>query len=129
MSRRAAWLIGAAVVVGVLGGAFSGYVAQRHDPGPAVFAEPATVAAQPIRVTYGGNGTFLVPSQVAPGTYMVTAGAGDFGCYWERLKTLSTGSGSVLSHGDASRGAYGRLVVTKADAAVRMVGDCVWVKL
>ena len=35
------------------------------------------------------NGTFVVGSDIAPGTYRSTGGKD--GCYWARLKTLNTG--------------------------------------
>ena len=118
-----------AVALCCLAGAGAGYWAQSRDT-PAAFipaAEPSS--ASPVRVTYSGAGVYRVPDQFAAGTYMVTAGAGDFGCYWERLRSFDGRKASVLSSGDASRGGYGRLVVTPKDAAVRMVGDCVWVRL
>ena len=116
-------------VIATLGGAYAGYRTQGRGT-PAEFvqaAEPS--AASPIHVSYSGTGAFRVPGQFAPGTYMVTAGAGDFGCYWERLKAFDGRDSSVLSHGNTNRGGYGRLVVTAKDRGVRMVGDCVWVQI
>lgn len=119
-----------AVAACCLAGAGGGYWAQSHGGGGAQFIPVAAPSStSPVRVTYSGAGLYQVPSQFAAGTYMVTAGAGDFGCYWERLKALDGRKASVLSSGDASRGGYGRLVVTAKDLAVRMVGDCVWVRL
>jgi hypothetical protein len=130
MNRKTGGLTVAAVVTGILGGAYGGYLLERHDPGGSQFVSVAAPAStNPVRITYSGAGLYLVPSQFAAGTYMVTAGAGDFGCYWERLKALDGRKASILSSGDASRGGYGRLVVSATDRAVRMVGDCVWVKL
>ncbi len=118
-----------AVAICSLAGAYAGYWAQSRDT-PAQFVPAATPASvAPVRITYSGAGLYRVPAQFAPGTYMVTAGAGDFGCYWERLRAFDGREASVLSHGDASRGGYGRLVVTPKDLGVRMVGDCVWVRL
>jgi len=129
MNRKTGLAI-AAVVVCSLAGAGGGYWAQNHGDGRSQFVSVAAPAStSPVRVTYSGAGLYLVPSQFAAGTYMVTAGAGDFGCYWERLKAFDGRKASILSSGDASRGGYGRLVVSGTDRAVRMVGDCVWVKL
>lgn len=114
-----------AMIIGALLPELIGRNATRTEFVPAA----PTGSISPIKTTYSGTGTFRVPGQFAAGIYIVTAGAGDFGCYWERLKALDGQDASVLSHGDASRGAYGRLVVTAKDRAVRMVGDCVWVKL
>ena len=71
-------------------------------------------------------GMWLIGSQISPGRYRASTQSG---CYWERLKALDGRKASILSSGDASRGGYGRLVVTAKDVALRMVGDCVWVKL
>jgi hypothetical protein len=129
MSRKKVLSV-VAVAVCSLAGAYGGYWAQNHGGGGAQFVSVASPAStSPVRITYSGAGLYLVPSQFAAGTYMVTAGAGDFGCYWERLRAFDGRDASVLSHGDASRGGYGRLVVTPKDLGVRMVGDCVWVRL
>lgn len=118
-----------AVALCCLAGAGAGYWAQSRDVRTEFVPAATPASAAPIRVTYSGAGVFRVPSEFAPGTYMVTAGAGDFGCYWERLRSLDNRKASVLSSGDASRGGYGRLVVTGKDLGVRMSGDCVWVRL
>jgi hypothetical protein len=118
-----------AVVACCLAGAYGGYWAQSRDVRTEFVPAATPASAAPVRITYSGAGVYRVPDPFAAGTYMVTAGAGDFGCYWERLRALDGRKASVLSSGDASRGGYGRLVVTAKDVAVRMVGDCVWVKL
>lgn len=131
MSRRRWWGLGAGgFVVALLLGALTGYYAQNHEPSkPSFVSVGAPSAEAQIHETYSGTGTFRVPAQVPAGTYMVTAGAGDFGCYWERLRALDGRKASVLSTGNASRGAYGRLVVTQHDVAVLFAGDCVWVRI
>lgn len=128
MSRSvtaAVWTV-IALTVGLLGGALAGYFLSVPEPTAGKVPDAVIVSAAPISVSYSGTGAFRVPGQLAPGTYLVTAGSGDFGCYWERVKSWDNRPQSVLSSGDAQRGGYGRLVVTAKDVGVRMVGDCTW---
>lgn len=126
MKVHVGWAIAVGLGALLLGAGLSEVLPKTKQAEAVSFVPGAT---GPIRETYGGSGTFRVPEQVAPGTYMVTAGAGDFGCHWERLKAYDGKEASILSTGNASRGAYGRLVVNPKDKGVRMVGDCVWVRL
>ena len=126
-TRRALAVV--AVVACSVAGAYGGYWAQSRDTRTEFVPAAVPASTSAVRVTYSGAGLYRVPDPFAAGTYMVTAGVGDFGCYWERLRALDGRKASVLSSGDASRGGYGRLVVTATDRAVRMVGDCVWVRL
>lgn len=118
-----------AVALSCLAGAGAAHWAESRDVRTEFVPAATPPGAAPIHLTYSGAGVFRVPAEFPPGTYMVTAGAGDFGCYWERLRSFDNRKASVLSSGDASRGGYGRLVVTGKDLGVRMVGDCVWVRL
>jgi hypothetical protein len=110
----------------LLAGAGVGYVAQNHRAPEPIIATPATINTNPLHITYSGDGVFLVPGQVGPGTYIVTAESGY--CIWERLKALTTRKADVLESDDMPRGAYSRMTVTKYDKAVRMSG-CAWFKL
>lgn len=56
-------------------------------------AEPAPTAA-PEPVTFG-NGTFLVGTDIQPGTYRSDAPSG---CYWERLSGLSGEFGDIIAN-------------------------------
>lgn len=54
--------------------------------------ETVTVTATPPpppgpKTTISTNGTFVVNTDIAPGTYRT---AGGVGCYWARLRTLDT---------------------------------------
>ena len=130
MTRKLIWLGVLVSVLALMGGAGLGSWLETRSAGPAEFIQQAAPAeASPIKVSYSGTGTFRVPDQFPPGTYMVTAGAGDFGCYFERLRRLDNREASVISHGQANRGGYGRLIVTAKDAGVRMIGDCVWIQI
>ncbi|MBI2692835.1 MAG: hypothetical protein HYX30_01155 [Mycobacterium nebraskense] len=40
------------------------------------------------KTTIQSNGTFIVGTDIAPGTYR---SAGKYGCYWARLRSLDTG--------------------------------------
>ena len=48
--------------------------------------------------TIPGTGTFVVGSDIKPGTYRAAAQAG---CYWARLKDLTNGLGSILANDNA----------------------------
>lgn len=72
-----------------------------------------------------GEGFFLVPSEVAVGTWQST-GAGN-SCYWERLSGFSGASSAVIANGI---GAEPQLVVIQAGDAGFSSSRCgAWVKL
>jgi hypothetical protein len=85
-----------------------------------------TVAPKPAPVTIGGDGTFLVGSDVAAGRYK--SGAPDSGnCYWARL----SGTGDSFNDIIANNNSAGPSVVTirKTDAAFETSGCNEWTKV
>lgn len=119
----------------LLPGAVAGYAAHEITAKPAAQFEPAAVAVAPqkafpgARISYSGSGTFQVPGQVAPGTYMVTASGLTFGCAWERLKSVDDKPKSVIDSGAVNRGTFGQFTVSPSDKLLRLSGDCTWARL
>jgi hypothetical protein len=113
-----------------------GFVAGRattHDtsasfeqPAPAAIAERAFPGA---RINYVGSGTFQVPAQATPGTYIVAAGSSTFGCAWERLKADDDKPKSVIDSGTVNRGGFDRFTVASGDRVLKLLGDCTWARL
>jgi hypothetical protein len=68
---------------------------------------PAAPAPTGPRSTIAGTGTFLVGSDVIPGTYR-SSGSASRDCYWERLSGLGGTMGDIIANGSSS----GPLVVT-----------------
>lgn len=59
----------------------------------------AVPSPKPPAGTFPGDGTFLVPSEVKPGTYRSTAGDG---CYWARLGGTSGDLADIIANGNPS---------------------------
>lgn len=97
---------------------------------------PATVtqvdtsaSAVPARSAKPGYsaGTWKVPSEVKPGTYVTTVPDEAFiGCYWARVRDFEGGVNSIIANDIVSPGARGRFTVKAGDAGVELTGDCVW---
>jgi len=85
-----------------------------------------TDAAPPPRPagSIPGDGTFLVPGDVKPGTYRTTGGEG---CYWARLKDASGDMGGILANDNVT----GPTVVTirRTDGAFQTSRCGDWTKI
>lgn len=92
-----------------------------EQPAPTAIAERAFPG---MRVNYVGSGTFKVPSQVAPGTYIVTASGLTFGCSWVTLTADNDKPKSVGDSGTVNRGAFGQFTVAPTDRVLKLIGDC-----
>lgn len=97
--------------------------ARFEQPAPAVVPQSAFPG---VRVTYVGGGTFQVPAQAAPGTYIVTASGNTFGCSWLRLKADDDRQKSVIDSGTVNRGEFGQFTVSRSDRVLKLLGDCMW---
>lgn len=96
---------------------------QFEQPAPTAIAERAFPG---VRINYVGSGTFQVPNQVTPGTYIVTASGLTFGCSWE-LRTADDGKPkSVTASGAVSRGETSQFTVGRSDRLLKLLGDCMW---
>jgi hypothetical protein len=85
-------------------------------------AAPAPAAG----TTIGGDGTYLVGTDIKPGTYRTSGPAGS-GCYWARLKNTSGDSGSILANDNTD----GPTVVTikPTDGAFETSGCADWTRI
>jgi hypothetical protein len=129
--RRGRWLFIAAglVVAFFIGLAFgqAGHSstttapAGANPPSAAAAAEPAPAGP----ATQFGSGTYVVNTDIVPGTYK-TAGPDGRGCYWARLKDTSGGSNAIIANGIGQ----GPVTVTiaKTDGAFETSGCQTWVK-
>jgi hypothetical protein len=66
-------------------------------------------------------GVWLVGSQIAPGTYQVSAGAG---CYWERLRNFEHNLGSIIANDFISSGGNQFVTISSGDVGFQNDGDC-----
>ncbi len=137
--RHAPWFVGAAIIAAFLIGLGAGQSSGSKTTTAAAVPAPATSApaapaattpaaapapAAPAAVTIAGDGTYLVGSDVQPGTYKSPGGDGR-PCYWARLKDAS---GNAII---ANNFADGPSVVTiaKTDAAFETSGCQTWTKV
>jgi hypothetical protein len=124
------------IIAAILWAPLGGLVGWAVKPAPAsaTFEQPAPTAiaerAFPgTRISYVGAGTFQVPAQVIPGTYIVTASGLTFGCAWIRLKADDDRPKSVIDEGSVSRGGFDRFTVGPSDRVLKLLGDCTWARL
>lgn len=100
--------------------------AQFEQPTPAAAPQTAFPGA---RINWVGSGTFRVPAQATPGTYIVTASGLTFGCSWIRLKADDDKPKSVIDSGTVNRGGFGQFTVAASDRVLKLLGDCTWAAL
>lgn len=89
---------------------------------------PATTKAAPppppAKPTITGVGTFLVPSEVKPGTYRTVVPADGSGCYWARLKGLSGEITDVITSDVQDAGATVTVTIKPTDKAFKVDNEC-----
>ncbi|MER7704694.1 hypothetical protein ABTX81_17600 [Kitasatospora sp. NPDC097605] len=98
-------------------------------PPPATTAPPAETAPAEPADTIAGSGTFLVGTDIRPGTYR-TAGPNSSSvgmCYWERSRAADGDLGSII----ANENLMGQGVVTikKTDVVFKTQGCQSWTKI
>lgn len=137
--RRARVLAPAALLVG-FGLGSAGKAAPATDAGPAAAstvtatktvaagkamtpAKPAPATSKAAPAAMPDDGTYVVGSDVAPGTYRAPGGDA---CYWARLKDTDGALSSVIANGLGE----GRKVITiaKSDAAFETRGCGPWTR-
>lgn len=127
--RAAAVWILPGIVLGAAGyGAkdyFSSDAGQFEQPAPTAIAERAFPG---VRVTYVGSGLFRVPSQVAPGKYLITATDSTFGCTWKRLRADDEKPKSLIAGDTISRGGFDQFTVAASDKLLSLDGNCTWAR-
>lgn len=105
------------------------FVTSRVTTTAAAEAPPAAVttsAPASAGDTIPGDGTFLVPGDIRPGTYR--SGKPESGnCYWARLKSAEDEMGSIIANSNSS----GPSVVTikKTDGAFKSSGCSDWTRV
>jgi len=66
-------------------------------------------------------GTWLVGSQLPPGTYSINAGPG---CYWERLRNFQGVLGSIVANNFSSGGGTQIVTISGSDVGFTSDADC-----
>jgi hypothetical protein len=66
-------------------------------------------------------GVWLVGSQIAPGTYQISSGAG---CYWERLRNFEHVLGSIIANEFESAPTTQMVTISPRDVGFHNDGDC-----
>lgn len=89
-------------------------------------------ATQPVNPTPAAgsisDGTWEVPSEVKPGTYISTVPDGTFSfCVWERLSGF-TGKDDTIALGTGNAGDRMRVVISPTDKGFETKGCGVWTK-
>ncbi|GAA1399230.1 hypothetical protein GCM10009639_38660 [Kitasatospora putterlickiae] len=96
---------------------------------PAVTTPPAETAPAGPADTIDGSGTFLVGTDIRPGTYRTAGPGGRSGgmCYWERARSADGDLDSVI----ANENLMGQGVVTikKSDVVFKTQGCQSWTKI
>jgi hypothetical protein len=99
-----------------------------------VAAAPTTMVvtrtASPAPLAHLGDGTYLVPSQAAPGLWS-TNGISEItgsllGCYWARLRSPSGDLTAIIASDNLAAGAATTIAVEPGDAALKLSGGCRW---
>jgi len=121
------WAIPALVIGGAAGYELKPTARAGQFEQPALAAVPEK-AFPGVRINYAGSGTFKVPSQVTPGTYIVTTSGLTFGCSWVRLKADDDKPKSVIAEGNVNRGGFDRFTVGSGDRVLKLLGDCMWAR-
>lgn len=136
MTKRAAWMVFALMALVTLAGVGMGYrIGLQHNADPQfVVGQTTTVAEAPVlpgfTSTWTGTGTLRVPSQVAPGVYLVSANDKALGCVWQRLKKTDGQITSIIANGQMSQGAAPQVVKVEAnDRYLQFLGGCSFQKV
>ncbi|MFD8695611.1 hypothetical protein [Kitasatospora purpeofusca] len=90
--------------------------------------QPTSEAMAKPDGTIAGSGTYLVGTDVQPGTYKTVGPSGSTGlCYWERSSGTSGDAGSIIAN-DALTG-QGVVTIKKSDALFKSQGCQMWTKV
>lgn len=93
---------------------------------PAATTAPAAAPQASGPATTVGDGTFVVGTDIAAGTWKTTGG-GDGDCAWVRLKDTTGDPSAIIADGQAT----GPTTVTikTTDKAYQTIGGCTWTKI
>lgn len=126
------WLLGLCVLggVAVIGGALKDTA--KSLPAALASAMPSGLPVAPATTATAGplqgDGKWLVPSEVKPGTYRATVPADSLGCYYARLRDTDDGPNSIISNNIVAAGGTATMTVKSTDKAVEVKGCGAWVK-
>jgi hypothetical protein len=88
---------------------------------------PSTTGAAPPPLAKGfGDGTWLVPADIKPGTFQTTVPDDSIGCYWQRAKNAEGDVDSILANDNVSPGGHVIVTITKSDKAFKAEGCGDW---
>lgn len=124
------WLV-LGILLGAIPASFIGY-ARGGGPGTdtasfqEVTSSPGRAVFPGAQVNYTGSGTFKVPDQAPPGTYMLTAASNTYGCSWKRLKSLDGKLRSTIDGRLFNKSGFDTFTVARTDRYVMFIGDCTW---
>lgn len=94
--------------------------------GPGASAAPASKAARRT-ASFAGDGTYLVPDDVTPGTYR-SEKTDSGNCYWARLKDPAGGLGAIIANYDNNLGPS-VVTITPTDKAFETAGCATWTRV
>jgi hypothetical protein len=136
MTKRVFWMIIGIIATVAVSSVTAGYQIglQRNADPQFVAGETATVAVVPtlpgFTPTWSGTGLLRVPSQVAPGAYLVSPDDKALGCVWQRLKKADNQVSSIIAVGQMAQGATPQLVTVEAkDRYLQFLGGCAFRKV
>lgn len=95
---------------------------------PTTAGVPPQAVAEPVRVAAFEAGDYAIGNEnvpgesLKPGTYRVTAG--EYGCYWARVKSFDGELGSIITNGNIDGGRTATIVVKKTDKGLQLQNDC-----
>ena len=122
MKRKLLW--GTGITAAALAIACGG--APAADPAPDDLADPFATTAPAKKAPGLGDGTYTVPGEVRPGTYVTTVPADAINCYWARLRNMDGELEGIITNGNLAPGARGRFTVKATDKGVQLTGGCRW---
>lgn len=96
-------IAGIAAVLAACGGSHTAATTVTSTLEPVTKTVTVTATPPPPqgpKTTIETNGTFIVGSDIAPGTYR---SSGKYGCYWARLKSLDTATSSITTSATVRR--------------------------
>jgi hypothetical protein len=91
---------------------------------PTIVPTPTATATSSAPATTISHGTYLVGTDVMPGTYKTTGAAGIGSCYWARLKDTSGNFNAIIANG-ISRGPI-TVTISATDGAFTTSGCKTW---
>lgn len=115
---------GAGIVAVGSGGVQNPLTGTGVNPGVPATTEPAS---SPNGIK--GDGTYLVPSEVKPGTYRATVPQDSALCFWARLRDTTGNPNSTIAIDDGTAGTTMTVTIAATDKAFSTRGCGGWKKV